>query len=69
MAKIINSGTIRLAFDFLMGVILLALAVFFVGAHFDPAITVLSVVIIVVGTALYIRQDYMIIKTYKAERI
>lgn len=69
MEKIVNSGTLRIAFDFLIGVVLLVLAVVFVNAHFDFAITVLSAILIVLGTGLFIRQDYQIIKAYKAERV
>lgn len=69
MEKILNSGTLRLLFDFLIGVVLLVLAVVFVSAHFDMAITVLSSMLIIIGTGLFIRQDYEIIKAYKAERI
>lgn len=68
MDKIFNSGTLRLAFDFAIGALLLVLALVFIGNAFDFAITVLCTILIVVGTSLFIRQDYEVIKAYREER-
>lgn len=69
MERIINSGTIRLAFDFILGVTLLVLLTLFLSANFDMVVTALSAFLVVVSTALFMRQDYQIIKGYKAERV
>lgn len=69
MERIINSGTLRIAFDFVVGMVLLVLAATFFSTRYDMAVTALSAVIVVIGTGLFIRQDYEIIKAYKAERV
>lgn len=68
MERVINSGTLKLAFDFVIGTALLVLAATFFSTNFDMAVTVLSAILVIVGTALFMRQDYQIIKAYKEER-
>jgi len=68
MAKLVNSGVIRIAFDFLVGAALLALTLFVLVDSFDKAVIVLGSIIIVALTGLFIQQDYHMIKSYREER-
>jgi len=70
MERVKNSSTLRIAFDVAMGVFLLAMVAVFFGGTLDLPITVLIALIIIIGTALVVRQNHQIFQAlYEQDRI